>query len=237
MRLRGLDAEEIVALAGALGGPALTPEAGRRLRDHTDGHPLHAAALLAELPADALADTSRILPAPRSFAALVLVRVAKLSRPAQDLVVAAAVLGTRSALSDVVALAAVAEPLPALDEAVRAGLLGEVLTGTAHHVVFPHELVRAAVYADLPPARRHALHRAAAALLGGARRGGPPDRRGRRAGPRPRRRAHRPGPRRGRRPPLDAGGGPPHGGSGPERHTGGPGHPPRPRRRRDARGW
>ncbi len=168
VRLRGLDAEEIVALAGALGGPTLTPEAGRRLRDHTDGHPLHAAALLAELPADALADTSRILPAPRSFAALVLVRVAKLSRPAQDLVVAAAVLGTRSALSDVVALAAVSEPLPALDEAVRAGLLGEVLTGTAHHVVFPHELVRAAVYADLPPARRHALHRAAAALLGGA---------------------------------------------------------------------
>ena len=133
VRLRGLDAEEIVALAGALGGPTLTPEAGRRLRDHTDGHPLHAAALLAELPADALADTSRILPAPRSFAALVLVRVAKLSRPAQDLVVAAAVLGTRSALSDVVALAAVSEPLPALDEAVRAGLLGEVLTGTAHH--------------------------------------------------------------------------------------------------------
>ena len=58
-------------------------------------------------------------------------------------------------------------PSPALDEAVRAGLLGEVLTGTAHHVVFPHELVRAAVYADLSPARRHALHRAAAALLGG----------------------------------------------------------------------
>jgi DNA-binding CsgD family transcriptional regulator len=168
VRLRGLDAEEIVALAGALGGPALSPEAGRRLRDHTDGHPLHAAALLAELPAEALTDTSRILPAPRSFAALVLVRVAKLTPPAQDLVVAAAVLGRRCALSDVVALAAAPDPLPALDEAVRARLLDEVLTGTTHHVAFPHELVRAAVYADLAPARRHALHRAAAALLGGA---------------------------------------------------------------------
>ena len=167
IRLGGLDAEDIVALSGAVGGPALTPEAGRRLRDHTDGHPLHATALLTELPADALADTSRILPAPRSFAALVLVRVAKLTRPAQDLVVATAVLGRRSPLSDVVALAAPADPLAALDEAVRAGLLDEVLTGAAHHVAFPHELVRAAVYADLPPGRRHALHRAAAGLLGG----------------------------------------------------------------------
>ena len=168
VRLHGLDADEIVALSGELGGPALTPEAGRRLRDHTDGHPMHAVALLTELPPDALADTSRVLPAPRSFAALVLVRVAKLSRPAQDLVVAAAVLGRRSPLSDVVALARVPDPLPALDEAVRAGLLDEVLTGTAHHVTFPHELVRAAVYADLAPARRHDLHRTAAELLGGS---------------------------------------------------------------------
>ena len=111
IRLGGLDAEDIVALSGAVGGPALTPEAGRRLRDHTDGHPLHATALLDRLPADALVDTSRILPAPRSFAALVLVRVAKLTRPAQDLVVATAVLGRRSPLSDVVALASPADPL------------------------------------------------------------------------------------------------------------------------------
>ena len=167
VRLGGLAAEDVVELSGAVGGPALTPEAGRRLRDHTGGHPLHTTALLDELPAEALADTSRILPAPRSFAALVLVRVAKLSPAAQDLVVAAAVLGTRSALSDVVALARTPDPLTALDESVRAGLLDEVLTGTAHHVAFAHELVRAAVYADLPPARRHGLHRAAAALLGG----------------------------------------------------------------------
>src|SRR5919107_3686107 len=130
VRLGGLAAEDVVELSSAVGGPALTPEAGRRLRDHTGGHPLHTTALLDELPAEALADTSRILPAPRSFAALVLVRVAKLSPAAQDLVVAAAVLGTRSALSDVVALAGTPDPLTALDESVRAGLLDEVLTGT-----------------------------------------------------------------------------------------------------------
>ena len=59
------------------------------------------------------------------------------------------------------------DPLGGLDEAVKAGLLSEVLSDTGHDVVFAHELVRAAVYADLSPARRHALHRAAAAKLDG----------------------------------------------------------------------
>ena len=165
--LSGLQAEEIVELAETAGGAALSPAAGRRLRDHTDGHPLHVRSLLAELSPAELGDTSRILPAPRSFAALVLVRVAKLGSSAQGLVLAAAVLGTRSALADAVALAAVPDPLGGLDEAVKAGLLAEVLSDTGHDVVFTHELVRAAVYADLSPARRHALHRAAAAKLDG----------------------------------------------------------------------
>jgi DNA-binding CsgD family transcriptional regulator len=167
LALRGLDAEEIVELSGLVGGPALTSAAGRRLQEHTKGHPLHARALLTELPPDALTDTRRVLPAPRSLASLVLVRVAKLSAPAQELVLAAAVLGSRCTLSDAVALAAVPDPLVALDEAVGAGLLTEVLTGTGHDVAFSHELVRAAVYADLSPAKRHGLHLAAAELLGG----------------------------------------------------------------------
>ncbi len=165
--LTGLRAEEIVELAETAGGPTLSPAAGRRLRDHTDGHPLHVRSLLAELSPTELADTSRILPAPRSFAALVLVRVAKLGTSAQGLVLAAAVLGTRSALVDAVALAAVPDPLGGLDEAAKAGLLTEVLSDTGHDIAFTHELVRAAVYADLSPARRHALHRGAAAHLDG----------------------------------------------------------------------
>jgi DNA-binding CsgD family transcriptional regulator len=166
--LGGLDPGEIVQLSEAVGGPALTPEAGRRLQEHTGGHPLHTRALLAELPADALVDTARILPAPRSLASLVLVRVAKLSVSGQELVLAAAVLGPRCRLADAVALAAVPDPLAGLDEAVRAGLLAETLTGTGHDLAFSHQLVRAAVYADLPPAKRHALHLSAATLLGGA---------------------------------------------------------------------
>ena len=64
--LAGLRAEEIVELAETAGAAALSPAAGRRLRDHTDGHPLHVRSLLTELSPAELADTSRILPAPSS---------------------------------------------------------------------------------------------------------------------------------------------------------------------------
>ena len=169
LALDGLSASDMIDLSAAVDGPALTPAAGRRLQEHTGGHPMHARALLEELSPEALAEPSGMLPAPRSLASLVLVRVAKLSAPALELVLAAAVLGTRSALADVVALAAVPDPLGALDDAVGAGLLEEVPAGAGHDVVFPHPLVRAAIYADLPPVRLHSLHRAAADLLGGAR--------------------------------------------------------------------
>jgi tetratricopeptide (TPR) repeat protein len=99
---------------------------------------------------------------------LVLVRLAKLSPAAQDLVLAAAVLGTRWALADTVRVAELADPVAALDEAVRAGLLINGPPGHPRDVAFRHVLVRAAIYADLSPARRHALHRRAGEVLGGA---------------------------------------------------------------------
>ncbi|MGD9985415.1 helix-turn-helix transcriptional regulator [Pseudonocardia sp.] len=160
--LAGLHADDLVELGRTL-DRELTPAAADRLREHTDGHPLHAAALLRELPADVLLDTSAALPAPRSFATLVLVRVAELAPAARALVLAAAVLGDRCPLTDAVTASGVDDPVVALDEAVRAGLLVE----SGRDVAFPHQLVRAAVYGDLPPARRHALHRAAAELVDG----------------------------------------------------------------------
>ena len=168
IELVGLGAEEMVALGAAVGGHALTPEAAGRLAAHTGGHPMHAASLLRELSAPALLDVATPLPAPRSLTMLVLVRVAALSRAAQDLVLAAAVLGSHSPVAHAVALAGPADPVGALDEAVRAGLLTEVVTAGRRDVAFSHQLIRAAVYGDIPPGRRHALHRAAAELVGGA---------------------------------------------------------------------
>jgi adenylosuccinate lyase len=59
----------------------------------------------------------------------------------------------------------VGEPVAAVDEAVRRGLLVAETTPHPWAVVFPHPLVRSAVYDALGPARRTALHRAAAALV------------------------------------------------------------------------
>lgn len=166
--LGGLTAEDLRRLSSSVDGVLLSPAASRRLHEHTGGHPLYARALLEELPAEALMEASAALPAPHSMSFLVLVRLAKLSSPAQDLVLAAAVLGSRCALSDAVRVANVADPVAALDEAVRAGLLINGPPGHPRDVAFPHVLVRAAIYADLSPARRHALHRRAGEVLGGA---------------------------------------------------------------------
>lgn len=163
--LGGLTAVDLQRLSPTVDGVLLSPAAGRRLHEHTGGHPLYARALLEELPAEALTETSGVLPAPRSLASLVLVRLAKLSPAAQSLVLAVAVLGSRCALSDAVRVADVADPVTALDEAVRAGLLVHGPPGHPREVAFPHQLIRGAIYADLPPASRHALHGRAATVL------------------------------------------------------------------------
>ena len=236
-RLGGLDAEEIVELSAAVGGPALTPEAGRRLRDHTGGHPLHATALLAELPPDALVDTSRILPAPRSFASLVLVRVATLSPVGPG--PGGGGRGPREAVGAVRRRRAgrrCPSRSPPWTSRSGPGCSSEVPTGTGHDVAFPP---RAGPGRGV---RRPAPGAAARAARGGGRaarrhrRHGSPGRRRRRAGPRPRRRADGAGPRRARRPTLAAGRGPDDGGRGAQRHAGGTGRAARARRGRDARG-
>jgi len=166
--LGGLTAEDLRRLSSSFDGVLLSRAASRRLHEHTGGHPLYARALLEELPIEALMEASDALPAPHSMSFLVLVRLAKLSPAAQDLVLAAAVLGSRCALSDAVRVADVTDPVAALDEAARAGLLVNGPPGHPRDLAFPHVLVRAAIYADLSPARRHALHRRAAEVLGGA---------------------------------------------------------------------
>ena len=75
LRLGPLDASLLGELAIDL-GLHLPAHALRRLWSHTEGNPLHARALLAELPAQAWLDGGA-LPAPRSFAALVGRRLAR----------------------------------------------------------------------------------------------------------------------------------------------------------------
>jgi DNA-binding CsgD family transcriptional regulator len=165
--LKGLSLEELGMLCRGLGRTGISARAVRRLEDHTGGNPLFARELLAELPDDALKATGGSFRAPRSLAALILPRLAALPRPVRDLVVAASVLGDHSAIADVATVADMAEPASALDQAERAGFLIEESTPSGWGVSFPHLLIRQALYDDLGPERRRALHLRAAAIMRG----------------------------------------------------------------------
>lgn len=71
-----------------------------------------------------------------------------------------AVLGRRFGFHDAAALCGQSTTtlIAALEEAVRAGLLDD----DGDHLAFRHDLLRQAVYADIPPSARKALHREAA---------------------------------------------------------------------------
>ncbi|HEY2193679.1 MAG TPA: AAA family ATPase [Actinomycetospora sp.] len=172
--LAGLTPAELSALAAVLGRPLGSTGAAERLWARTRGHPLYARTLLEELDPEVLAATTTdVLPAPRSLAAVVLVRLSRASAAGQALVVAASVLGEPCSLADAAALAeavapgGVDDPAAALDEAVRVGLITERGDRAVGGIGFVHPLLRAAVYGDQPPTRRRALHRAAAALSRG----------------------------------------------------------------------
>ena len=85
----------------------------------------------------------------------------------EHLVVATAVLGADTRLADAAALAGLADPLPALQEAVQQRLL-KPGAADERRCVFPRSLIRAAVYRDIGVSRRAQLHRAAAGLTTGS---------------------------------------------------------------------
>jgi DNA-binding CsgD family transcriptional regulator/tetratricopeptide (TPR) repeat protein len=167
IRLHGLTPPDLQPLARALLGLDLAPAARERLCEHTGGNPLHIRALLVELPATSLADPSRELPAPHSYSAIVLTRVAQLSHSAQDLLAAASVVGVRSSLPVAAAAAGIGDPVAAFDEAFAADLVTPAARAGAGEITFSHPLIRAAIYSDLPLGRRRNLHLAAAGLLAG----------------------------------------------------------------------
>ncbi|MDA0182886.1 AAA family ATPase, partial [Solirubrobacter phytolaccae] len=160
--LEPLTADDVGELAHGT-GVVLSARGARRLREHSAGNPLHARALLREVPPGAWGDPYTTLPAPHSFAEVVTAQLRSLPEGARGLVEAAAVLGLRAPLGLVARVAAVDAPFDALDVPVAEHLLE--LGGEAE-VRFVHPLIRAAVYQDLAPGRRARLHTAAAAAIG-----------------------------------------------------------------------
>ena len=161
LRLAGLDAAAIDELVGS----QLSPSSAQRLRDHTSGNPLYTRALLEELPAKVLEDADAPLPAPRSYAAAVLGRLATCTAQTRQLVDAASVLGLSCPLHVAARLAALDDPLPGLEHAVAAQVLQTRPTSGIPLITFVHPLVHASVYQDLGPVHRASLHARAATLV------------------------------------------------------------------------
>ena len=165
LRLGGLSADDLVAMARALGTGELPSQTVIRLLDHTRGNALHCRALLEELGTGGLARAGQHLPAPQALAGIVRSRLRALPEPAGMLVTAAAVLGRRCPLAAATALAGLADPLAALDQAAAAGLVAEDRTAPGAHIAFTHPLVHAAVRDSIGSAERRRLHRAAVPLV------------------------------------------------------------------------
>ncbi len=161
--LGGLSVPDLRQLASYLGAGKLPTAAVERLSRHTGASPLHVRALLAELPVSAL--FAEDLPAPRSFSAFVLSRLAACPSDAQALVAAASILGLRSGLGLAARLGGVDDPLSALEAADGAELLQASASPGANEIGFTHPLVRGAVYHHIAPTRRAALHALAATLV------------------------------------------------------------------------
>ncbi len=169
LQLDPLGTAELVELSGELGAGQLSGRAAALLLEHTAGNPLYCVALLQELGAGQLDRVHGPPRVPRDLASLLLARVSRLQPAAQDLVMAAAVLGQRSPLRLAGELAGIDDPPVALEQAAAASVLAEVPGELGDDISFVHPLVRSAVYYDLGAARRAALHRRAAGLLGGER--------------------------------------------------------------------
>ena len=156
---------DLVELATRSGWGRCLAAVAARLAAHTEGNALYCRALLDEIGVAGLsAGIHGGLPAPRELSAVILARVGALPGPTQSLLAAAAVLGQHAPMSTVMALAELPDARHEVDAAVAAGLVTE---GVASELTFVHPLYRAAIYGDLSPTRRRALHARAAELVAG----------------------------------------------------------------------
>jgi DNA-binding CsgD family transcriptional regulator/tetratricopeptide (TPR) repeat protein len=157
LELGRLGRRELAELAAGILGEPPSPGLAREILARSEGNPFFAEELLA-----ARLEGTRLPPALRD---LLLARVDALPEPAQRMLAAAAVAGSRV---DHELLAAATgqdggQLVPLLREAVTRHLLA--VDETSGGYVFRHALVQEAVYGELLPAQRGPLHAAYARAL------------------------------------------------------------------------
>lgn len=136
------------------------------LHERAGGNPLLVRLVAEDLAARApVGDLGAVMAQRPQLRRLVLAKTLPLGAGARDVLDAASVLGerVRPALLEATTRRSAEQVARAIDEALELG----VLVDTGEGIAFEHALVREAMYEDLAPGRRTALHRAAAQALAG----------------------------------------------------------------------
>jgi DNA-binding CsgD family transcriptional regulator len=174
LHLRPLDEGAARALAADRLGAPPAPEVAD-LVARAAGNPLYIVELLrgataaAGPPGEAGPAASVAPVVPPTLRSAVAAHLRSLPEPATDLLKSASVLGREFTVSELAAMTGqpTSQLLPALEHALLAEVLGEA----GDRLAFRHDLLRQAVYQQVPGPLRQALHRDAAAAL---RRAGAP---------------------------------------------------------------
>ncbi|SHK24132.1 Transcriptional regulatory protein, C terminal [Pseudonocardia thermophila] len=171
--LAGLSVAETAALVEAVSHRAPDPGEAERLRERTEGNPFFVVELVRLLATGPAGDQDL----PAAVTDVIARRVAHLPADTRDLLRTASVIGRRFDLAPLAAASGCDEEgvLDALDPALAAGVIAE--EETVDRFRFAHALVRDAVYAELPKARRARRHAAVARALEAGAGPGAPDRR------------------------------------------------------------
>ena len=178
IRLPALKQHAVAELVASLAGGTPDEEL-LRLADGAAGNPLYITELI-----DALTRSRRLTvtdagaaelmsgSAPSSLSAAIADRLGFVSGQVREVLRAAALLGVDFAVPDLAAVLGrrVADLVPALDQALAAGVLAE----SGHSLGFRHPLIRAALYEEMPQSLRAAWHRDAGRALAAG--GAPADR-------------------------------------------------------------
>ena len=168
IQVGGLAPEDVVGLAARSGWGPLSLKAARRLTEHTGGNALHLVSVMEQTTPGEVEAVEAPLPVPRDLEMLVGGKLRALPDDARRVASALAILGPRTAVGDIAAIAAVPEPLVALELVQHSGLVELSRDPDGVRADFTHPLFRSVVLDTTGVATASALHVRAAALRDGA---------------------------------------------------------------------